>query len=213
MQALFEKISEALIEGNGEQIEKLTQQALDGGAKAGEILGKGLIPGMEVIGKRFKVCEIFIPEVLLSAKTMHAAIKILKPLLSEKETIGSGTVLMGTVQGDLHDIGKNLVGMMLEGAGFRVVDLGVDVKPLAFVDAVKKHKADILGMSALLTTTMTKMEETIKALQEAGIRKQIKVMAGGAPITQDFVEMIGADAYGANASIAVEKAKELIAQK
>ncbi len=210
MSELYGKMSEVLIVGNIEEIKKLTQQALDEGNKANEILGKGLLPGMDIVGQRFKACEMFIPEVLRSAKTMHAAMDILRPLLSEAEAAGAGTVVIGTVEGDLHDIGKNLVGMMLEGAGFKVVDLGTDVKPQQFVEAAKEHKPRILGMSALLTTTMPKMGDTVIALKEAGIRDQIKVMAGGAPVTQDFVEEIGGDAYGSNATAAVEKAKALV---
>ena len=210
MSETFERISEVLISGNIEEIKKLTQQGLDEGTPADEILQKGLLPGMDVVGQRFKACEMFIPEVLRSAKTMHASMEILRPLLSESEASGAGKVIIGTVEGDLHDIGKNLVAMMLEGAGFTVVDLGTDVKPGAFVAAVKEHKPVILGMSALLTTTMPKMEATINALQEAGMRDRVKVMAGGAPVTQDFVEGIGADAYGSNATTAVEKAKSLV---
>jgi len=210
MSELYGRISEVLISGNIEEIKKLTQQALDGGTQAGEILGKGLLPGMDIVGQQFKACEMFIPEVLRSAKTMHAAMDILRPLLSESEMAGSGTLIIGTVEGDLHDIGKNLVAMMLEGAGFKVVNLGTDVKPQAFVEAAKEHKPNILGMSALLTTTMPKMGETINALKEAGIRDQIRVMAGGAPVTQDFVDEIGADAYGSNAAAAVEKAKAFV---
>jgi len=210
MSELYGRISEVLISGNIEEIKKLTQQALDGGTQAGEILGKGLLPGMDIVGQQFKACEMFIPEVLRSAKTMHAAMDILRPLLSESEMAGSGTLIIGTVEGDLHDIGKNLVAMMLEGAGFKVVNLGTDVKPQAFVEAAKEHKPNILGMSALLTTTMPKMGETINALKEAGIRGQIRVMAGGAPVTQDFVDEIGADAYGSNAAAAVEKAKAFV---
>jgi corrinoid protein of di/trimethylamine methyltransferase len=202
-------MSELLISGGIEEIKKLTQQALDEGLEASEVLSKGLLPGMDIVGQRFKACEMFIPEVLRSAKTMHGAMEILRPLLSDAEAAGAGTVIVGTVEGDLHDIGKNLVGMMLEGAGFKVVDLGTDVKPQDFVEAAKEHKPNILGMSALLTTTMPKMGETVNALKEAGIRDQIKVMAGGAPVTQDFVDEIGADAYGSNATAAVEKAKAL----
>lgn len=209
MSALYGKMSELLISGGIEEIKKLTQQALDEGLEASEVLSKGLLPGMDIVGQRFKACEMFIPEVLRSAKTMHAAMEILRPLLSDAEAAGAGTVIVGTVEGDLHDIGKNLVGMMLEGAGFKVVDLGTDVKPQDFVEAAKEHKPNILGMSALLTTTMPKMGETVNALKEAGIRDQIKVMAGGAPVTQDFVDEIGADAYGSNATAAVEKAKAL----
>jgi len=210
MSEVYGKMSEVLIAGNIEEIKNLTQQALDSGSAASDILNKGLLPGMDIVGQRFKAAEMFIPEVLRSAKTMHASMEILRPLLSESEAAGSGTVVIGTMEGDLHDIGKNLVGMMLEGAGFTIVDLGTDVKPQRFVDAVKEHKPKIVGMSALLTTTMPKMGETINALKEAGIRDQIKVMAGGAPVTQDFVDEIGADAYGSNATAAVEKAKAFV---
>ena len=210
MSESYGKMSELLISGSVEEIKKVTQQALDEGSQASDILQKGLLPGMDVVGQRFKACEMFIPEVLRSAKTMHASMEILRPLLSESEAAGTGTVLIGTVEGDLHDIGKNLVGMMLEGAGFRIVDLGADVKPEAFLAAAKEHKPQILAMSALLTTTMPKMGETLNVLKEAGIRDQIKVMAGGAPVTQDFINEIGADAYGSNATAAVEKARTLI---
>ena len=157
-----------------------------------------------------KTGEMFIPEVLRSAKIMQASMDLLRPHLSEKESLGLGTFVIGTVEGDLHDIGKNLVSMLLQGSGFTVVDLGTSVKPQDFVDAVKEHKAVIIGMSALLTTTMPKMDQTVKALKEAGIREQVKIMAGGAPVTEKFVEEIGADAYGANAGSATEKAKELV---
>ena len=209
MSELYGKMSEVLISGGIEEIKQLTQQALDGGAEAKAVLEGGLLPGMDIVGQRFKACEMFIPEVLRSAKTMQASMEILRPLLSDADAAGAGMVIVGTVEGDLHDIGKNLVGMMLEGAGFRVVDLGTDVKPQGFVEAAKEHKPNIVGMSALLTTTMPKMGETVNALKEAGIRDQIKVMAGGAPVTQDFVDEIGADAYGSNATAAVEKAKAL----
>lgn len=210
MSELYGKMSEVLISGGVEEIKKLTQQALDEGNQASDILSQGLLPGMDIVGQRFKACEMFIPEVLRSAKTMAGAMEILRPLLSEKDAAGAGTVIVGTVEGDLHDIGKNLVGMMLEGAGFKVVDLGTDVKPQDFVEASKEHKPQIVGLSALLTTTMPKMGETVNALKEAGIRDQIKVMVGGAPVTQDFVDEIGADAYGSNATSAVEKAKTLV---
>jgi len=210
MSELLGKMSELLIAGNIGEIRKVTQEALDWGVQAKDILEKGLLPGMDIVGQRFKACEMFIPEVIRSANTMHAAMDIISPLLSESDTGGIGTVVIGTVEGDLHDIGKNLVAMMLEGAGFKVVNLGTDVKPQGFVEAAKKHSPDILGMSALLTTTMPKMSETIKALQEAGIRDRIKIMAGGAPVTQDFVEEIGGDAYGSNAAAAVEEAKAFV---
>jgi len=211
MDALFEKIAERLIVGKIDEVKELSQQALDQGAAPRDIIDKGLLAGMDVVGKRFKAGDMFIPEVLLCARCMHGAMDILKPLLSEADAAGVGTYLIGTVEGDLHDIGKNLVSMMLQGAGFEVVDLGTNITPQQFVDAVKEHKPTILGLSALLTTTMPKMAETIKALKEAGIRDQVKIMAGGAPVTQAFVDEIGADAYGANAASATEKAKELMA--
>lgn len=210
MGELLEKVANALIAGKQDEVIKLTQEALDGGTAAKEILDNGLLAGMDVVGKRFKAGDMFIPEVLLCARCMHGAMDILKPLLSEGDAAGAGTYLIGTVEGDLHDIGKNLVAMMLQGAGFKVVDLGTNITAQQFVDAVKEHNPKIIGMSALLTTTMPKMEETIAALKEAGIRDQVKIMAGGAPVTQDFVDKIGADAYGANAASAVDKAKELV---
>lgn len=204
---LYGKMSHVLIAGDIEEIKKIIQEALDLGAQARDILEKGLLQGMDVVGQRFRAHEMFIPEVIRSANTMHAAMDIIRPLLSESDAAGVGTVIIGTVEGDLHDIGKNLVNMMLEGAGFMVVDLGIDVKPQAFVEAVKEHGPDILGMSALLTTTMPKMGDTIHALVRAGLRDRIKVMVGGAPVTGDFAAEIGADAYGSSAAAAVEKAK------
>ncbi|MEE4600439.1 MAG: corrinoid protein [Desulfobacteraceae bacterium] len=211
MDALLEKIAERLIVGKIDEVKELSQQALDQGTSPRDIIDKGLLAGMEVVGKRFKAGDMFIPEVLLCARCMHGAMDILKPLLSEADAAGVGIYVIGTVEGDLHDIGKNLVSMMLQGAGFEVIDLGTNIKPQQFVDAVREHKPTILGLSALLTTTMPKMEETINALKEAGIRDQVKIMAGGAPVTQAFVDEIGADAYGANAASATEKAKELMA--
>jgi 5-methyltetrahydrofolate--homocysteine methyltransferase len=211
MEELFEKMAEVLIAGKQDEVKSLTQEALDKGAAARDILDKGLLAGMDVVGQRFKAGDMFIPEVLLCARCMHGAMDILRPLLSEADAAGVGTYLIGTVEGDLHDIGKNLVSMMLQGAGFQVIDLGTNITAQQFVDAVKEHQPNILGMSALLTTTMPRMEETIQALKEAGIRDQVKIMAGGAPVTQDFVDKIGGDAYGANAASATEKAKELVA--
>ena len=210
MEELFEKMAEKLIAGKEDEVKALTQEALDKGASARDILDNGLLAGMDVVGQRFKAGDMFIPEVLLCARCMHGAMDIIKPLLSEGDAAGMGTYLIGTVEGDLHDIGKNLVSMMLQGAGFQVIDLGTNITAQQFVDAVKEHQPDILGMSALLTTTMPRMEETIQALKEAGVRDGVKIMAGGAPVTQDFVEKIGGDAYGANAASATEKAKDLI---
>jgi len=211
MSKLLEKMAAALIAGKESEVKTLTQEALDNGVGAKEILDDGLLAGMDVVGKRFKAGDMFIPEVLLCARCMHGSMDTLQPLLSEGDAKGAGKVIIGTVDGDLHDIGKNLVAMMMQGSGFKVIDLGVNLSPQAFVAAVKEHKPDIVGMSALLTTTMPKMAETITALKEAGLRDQVKVMAGGAPVTQDFVDKIGADAYGANAATASEKAKALVA--
>ncbi len=210
MEELYEKMAEGLIAADVESVNKLVQEGLDKNLPAKEILDNGLIPGMDIVGQRMKTGELFIPEVLRSARVMQGAIAILKPHLSEEDRSGLGTIVIGTVEGDLHDIGKNLVSMMLQGAGFSVVDLGTNVKPQDFVEAVKSNKANILGMSALLTTTMPKMEETVRALKESGIRDQVKIMAGGAPVTQKFIDDIGADGYGANAASASEVAKELL---
>jgi len=209
MEKLFEEMAQVLIAGNQDEVVKKTREALDKDAAARDIMDKGLLAGMEVVGRRFKAGDMFIPEVLRCAKCMHAAMDLIKPMLSEGESAGAGTYLIGTVEGDLHDIGKNLVSMLLQGSGFDVVDLGTNITPQQFVDAVKEHNPKIIGLSALLTTTMPKMEETIKALAEAGIRDNVKVMCGGAPVTQSFVEKIGADAYGSNAATASELAKEL----
>ena len=210
MSELYEKIAEALIDANAETANQLVEQALEKGLAPKEILDDGLVPGMDIVGGRMKTGKIFIPEVLRSAKVMQDAMGMLKPHLSEQDNNGFGTVVIGTVEGDMHDIGKNLISMMLQGAGFNVVDLGTDVKSQDFVEAAISHKAEIVGMSALLTTTMPKMLETIEAFKEAGIRDQLKIMAGGAPVTQNFINEIGADAYGANAGATAETAKALL---
>jgi corrinoid protein of di/trimethylamine methyltransferase len=210
MSELLGKMAESLIAGKIDEVVNLTKEALDGGAAPADILDQGLLAGMDVVGQRFKAEEMFIPEVLRCAKCMHGAMEILRPLLAETGAESIGTLIIGTVKGDLHDIGKNLVGMMFEGAGFNVVDLGIDKEPQVFVDAIKEHNAKLIGMSALLTTTMPKMGETITAIQEAGIRDQVKILVGGAPITAAFAEEIGADGYASNAASAVEKGKELI---
>ena len=210
MSELLEKMAESLIAGKVDEVTEITQQALDANISSKDILEKGLLAGMEVVGKRFKANDMFIPEVLRCAKCMHGAMETLRPLLAETGVETAGTFVIGTVKGDLHDIGKNLVGMMFEGAGFQVVDLGIDLEPAAFVEAIKKHKASLFGMSALLTTTMPKMSETINAINEAGIRDQVKIMIGGAPVTAEFAKEIGADAYASNAASAVDKGKELL---
>ena len=205
--ANFEEISKYLIEGNANKVKELTQQAVDGGTPAGDILKKALIPGMDIVGKKFRANEFYVPEVLIAARAMHAAMDVLKPLLAEGDVETAGKVLLGTVKGDLHDIGKNLVRMMLEGGGFEVIDMGTDVKPEAFVEAIKKEKPDIVGLSALLTTTMVNMKDVLNAISEAGIRDQVKVMIGGAPVTQRYTDEIGADGYAADASTAVDVAR------
>ena len=210
MSELLGKMAESLIAGKIDEVVDLTKEALDGGVAPADILDQGLLAGMDVVGKRFKAEEMFIPEVLRCAKCMHGAMEILRPLLAETGAESIGTLIIGTVKGDLHDIGKNLVSMMFEGAGFNVVDLGIDKEPQVFVDAIKEHDAKLLGMSALLTTTMPKMGETIDAIKEAGLRDQVKILVGGAPITAAFAEEIGADGYASNAASAVEKGKELI---
>jgi 5-methyltetrahydrofolate--homocysteine methyltransferase len=213
MSEILSTISTAIIEGNLDDMVELTEDALDEGLEAQEILNQGLMPGMDHVGVEFKAGNMFVPEVLRSARAMQASMDILKPLLAESGVKMVGKVLLGTVKGDLHDIGKNLVGMMCEGAGFEVKDLGKDVAPESFVDAVKEFEPDLLGMSALLTTTMRAMEHTIKALEEAGVRDQVKVMIGGAPVTQSFADQIGADGYASNAASAAEMAKKLVGKK
>lgn len=210
MSDVLVQISNAVIEGRMKDISDLTNTALSSGLTAREILDNGLMPGMDVIGAEFKKGKKFVPEVLLSARTMQASLGILKPLLAQTGEKMAGKVVIGTVKGDLHDIGKGLVGMMLEGSGFEVIDLGKDVSPESFVNAVKTSKANIVAMSALLTTTMRSMGYTVTALKESGLRETVKIMIGGAPVTSDFAERIGADGYAANAPAAVELAKKFV---
>lgn len=213
MKPLMEELAIALYNGEAEKVAELTRKALDEGIPPEEILNKGLIAGMDKVGKDFRDGILFVPEVLVAAYAMKAGMEILRPLLAETGASGLGTFVIGTVKGDLHDIGKNMVAMMMEGAGFKVVDLGVDTPTEKFVEAVKNHNPHILGMSALLTTTMVEMRKVIEALEEAGLREKVKVMVGGAPVTQEFAEEIGADGYAPNASLAVEKAKALLGIK
>ncbi len=202
-------LTESIINGKAKDAKELVQKALDEGVPVSEILNNGLIKGMGVVGEKFKNNEFYVPEVLIAARAMHGAMEILKPLLATSGVEPIGKVAIGTVKGDLHDIGKNLVVMMLEGAGFEVIDLGIDVPAEKFVDAVKQG-AQIVAMSALLTTTMTAMKTTIDALKEAGVRDQAKVLIGGAPVTQNFADEIGADGYARDAASGADKAKELI---
>jgi 5-methyltetrahydrofolate--homocysteine methyltransferase len=210
MSEILEHISTAVIEGNLDDIVDLTEDALDEGLSAQEILDNGLMAGMDYVGVEFKAGNMFVPEVLRSARTMQSSMDILKPLLIEAGAKMVGKVLLGTVKGDLHDIGKNLVGMMCEGAGFEIKDLGKDIAPEAFVEAVKDFEPDVVGMSALLTTTMRTMEHTVKALEEAGLRDKVKIMIGGAPVTQAFADQIGADGYASNAASAADLAKAFV---
>jgi 5-methyltetrahydrofolate--homocysteine methyltransferase len=202
-------LAEAVIKGDQNAAVEITKTALQEDTTPKEILDEGLIAGMDIVGARFKKNEVYIPEVLIAARAMKMAMEILEPELIKAGVEPVGRLLIGTVQGDLHDIGKNLVAMMLKGAGFDVIDLGVDVKPEKFVEQVKTSKAQLIGMSALLTTTMPGMEKTIKVLKDAGV--PVKVMIGGAPVTQDYASKIGADGYAPDAASAVDLAKSLVA--
>ncbi len=207
---ILQRISEELQEGNYRDMPKLVQEALDTGISPSVILSDGLVAGMDVVGEKFRCDEIFMPEVLISAKAMQAGMEVLRPKLIETGAKLAGKVIMGTVKGDVHDIGKNLVKMLMEGAGFEVIDLGIDVPSEKFVEAVRSNRPNILGLSALLTTTMPMMKEVIESLIEAGIREVLKIMVGGAPITEKFAKDIGADGYAPDAASAVVRARELI---
>lgn len=213
MNEILSKLSAAVIGGKVDEAQALTQQALAAGIEAHVVLNQGLMPGMDHVGVEFKAGRMFVPEVLRSARAMQTGMDVLKPLLAASGVGIRGRVLLGTVKGDLHDIGKNLVAMMCEGAGFEIKDLGKNVEPEAFVEAVKVFEPHIVGMSALLTTTMRAMEHTIKALEEAGVRERVKVMVGGAPVTQAFADKIGADGYASNAVAAAEMAKRFVEGK
>lgn len=205
----LESLKQMIIEG-ADSAPQATQALIDGGASARDVLDQALLPGMDIVGAQMKSGEMFIPEVLLSARTMQSCLDVIKPLMDDGADEGLGTIVIGTVEGDMHDIGKNLVAMLLSGTGFQVVNLGKGITPAEFVKAVEEHEADILGLSALLTTTLPKMPETLQALKDAGLREKVKVIVGGAPVSAEWAEEIGADAYGANASLGVEKCKELI---
>jgi 5-methyltetrahydrofolate--homocysteine methyltransferase len=204
------EIAAALEQGQDREVRSLTQSALDGAVPAGRILEEGLIAGMQVVGDRFRAHEIFLPAVLLAARAMNAGVELLEPHLGKADVRGRGKVVIGTVKGDLHDIGKNLVGIMLAGAGFEVIDLGKDVSAEAFVDAASEKGADVVGMSALLTTTMPAMKDVIALLKERGLDGKVKTIVGGAPVTEDFAREIGADSYGFDAANAVECVRELV---
>lgn len=206
---LFDQISQNLQAGKAKIVKGLVQQAIDEGLPARQILEEGLLSGMNIIGEKFKNNEIFVPEVLVAARAMNMGAGLLKPLLAQSEVRASGKVCIGTVKGDLHDIGKNLVKMMMEGKGLEVVDLGTDVSPETFVKTAQEQNCQVICCSALLTTTMGVMEDVVKAAGEAGIRSKVKIMVGGAPVTQAFCDQIGADIYTADAASAADAAVEL----
>jgi 5-methyltetrahydrofolate--homocysteine methyltransferase len=210
MSRVYERLSTAILEGDAEKAPKLVERGLEQGLVPKDILDNGLVPGMNEVGVRFKAGDMFVPEVLMSADAMQASLKVLRPELVASGAKLIGKIVMGTVKGDLHDIGKNLVGMMCEGAGFEVIDLGFNVDPEKFIDAIKEHQPDIVGMSALLTTTMRAMALTIRAIQEAGLRDQVKIMIGGAPVDAEFAERIGADGYGSNGPAGSDLAKKFV---
>ena len=205
----MEALAQAIINGKAPDAKAITEQALAEGVPPADILNNGLVAGMNVVGTKFKNNEFYVPEVLIAARAMKNAMELLRPQLASSGVKSKGKVAIGTVKGDLHDIGKNLVAMMLEGAGFEIVDLGVDVKPETFVQAAKDG-AGIIALSALLTTTMPAMKDTIQALEGEGVRSGVKVMIGGAPVTQNYSDEIGADGYSADAASAVDKARELM---
>ena len=207
---IFEEISSAVQRGKRKEVAPLVEQALEQGCDPNEILNEGLISAMSIIGDKFSANEIFVPEMLVAARAMSAGTKVLKPYLSEAGAEPLGKAVIGTVQGDMHDIGKNLVRMMIEGKGFEVEDLGVDVSPEQFVDYIQNNDVDIVCLSSLLTTTMPNIGVTIKAIEEAGLRDSVKIMIGGAPVTQAFADEVGAEAYTADAGSAAVRAVELV---
>ena len=207
--SILEQISENLIKGKANEVKALTEKAVAEGMDPGKILNQGLLAGMSVIGKRFKNNEVYVPEVLIAARAMKAGSEVLRPKLAEAGIEPHGTVVLGTVKGDLHDIGKNLVGMMVEGGGFKVVDIGIDVEPQKFVDAAKENEAPIIAVSALLTTTMTNMKGVIDAVKASEMAGKVKVIIGGAPVTQAFCDEIDADGYAPDAASAADLVGEL----
>lgn len=206
----MQNLIDAILAGDDSKVKLFVLESMNQGGKAGKLLKEGLIPAMDLVGERMESEEMFIPEVLMSAKAMSSGVEILKPHLTGDDAANRGVVILGSVQGDLHDIGKNLVKMMLEGAGFQVIDLGTDVQPESFITAVRENQACMVGMSALLTTTMPIMKTVIDQLAEAGLRDQVKVMVGGAPVTDEYAQEIGADGYGSDAGSAVRIAKSML---
>ena len=208
--SLLDEMNTSVIEGDGDKVEEFTRQALDQGVEVKTILNEGLIAAMDVVGQRFESGELFIPEMLIAGEAMARGLNILRPLFKESGIKPQGTVVIGTVEGDRHDIGKTLVSMVMEGAGFKMINLGVDVAPEQFVKSVKEEEAQLVGMSALLTTTVPSMKATIEALREAGLMDKVKTLIGGAAVTQEYADKIGADGYAPDAVTAVRKAKELV---
>ena len=207
---MLEKVAQGVIEGNAAAVEQYTKAAIDAHVPPRRIIAEGLIAGMDVVGQRFRTNEMFLPEVLRSAKAMQRALRLVKPLIAAGEVVSTGKVVIGTVKGDLHDIGKNLVAMMLEGAGFEVVNLGVNVSAEQFVAAAQKERADIVAASALLTTAMMEMRKLVQAVEQAGLRPRVRVILGGAPVTREFAQEVGADGYGVDSAQAVELARSLV---
>ncbi|NQT46221.1 MAG: corrinoid protein [Candidatus Omnitrophica bacterium] len=210
MTNILDDIRKNLISGNISKVKELTETAISENISAEEVLNKGLIEGMGIVGEAFKKCEIYIPEVLIAAKAMHAGLAILEPILAKSGVEPTGKVVIGTVKGDLHDIGKNLVAMMLKGAGFQIFDLGIDISPEKFVEAANERGAQLIAISSLLTTSMPSMRTAIDILKKSDTRNKIKTIVGGAPVTQGFADEIGADGYAKDAASAVDKAKELL---
>jgi 5-methyltetrahydrofolate--homocysteine methyltransferase len=210
MSGTLEQMAEMLMKGKANDVKALVDQAIAEGIEPGKILNEGLLSGMGVIGARFKKNEVYVPEVLIAARAMKAGMQVLQPKLTGAGVQPIGTAVVGTVKGDLHDIGKNLVCMMLEGAGFKVVDIGIDVEPQKFVDAAKENDAGVMGISALLTTTMTNMKAVVEAVKASDIADKVKTMIGGAPVTQAFCDEIGADGYAPDAASAADLAKSLL---
>jgi 5-methyltetrahydrofolate--homocysteine methyltransferase len=207
---ILERIATALQDGDERQVGALAAEALDAGLRAGDVLQKGLVAGMGVVGERFRLREIFLPDVLLSARAMYAGLDVLRPHLASAGVPSLGKIVIGTVKGDLHDIGKNLVGILLKGAGFDVIDLGHDVAPEAFVDAAVREGATLVGMSALLTTTMTGMRDVVALLHERGLAGRVRTIVGGAPVSAEFAREIGADGYACDAAQAVDRVRALL---
>jgi 5-methyltetrahydrofolate--homocysteine methyltransferase len=211
MEQIVQEVYEGVINGENTVVQLKVQQGLEAGVDPAVILNQGMIAAMAEVGKRFEEGEYYVPEMLIAARAMQAGLALLKPHLLQSDVKSAGTVVIGTVKGDLHDIGKNLVAMMLEGAGFEIKDLGTDVAPQTFVEAARSNGANIVAMSALLTTTMTQMKNTIAEIEKAGLRNSLKIMIGGAPITETYAQQIGADGFAADASRAVAVAKSLLA--